>query len=122
MSFAHSLVPIALAYVGAHYLTLLAFQGQAIFYLASDPLGSGSDLFGTAEVAISYFLGATVIALIQVGLVVSGHVAGLVLSHDRALTVYSDRPQLAVPSQLWMLAVMVAFTIVALLLLLAGNG
>ena len=122
VSFAHSLVPIALAYVGAHYLTLLAFQGQAIFYLASDPLGSGSDLFGTAEVAISYFLGATLIALMQVGLVVSGHVAGLVLSHDRALTVYSDRPQLAVPSQLWMLAVMVVFTIVALLLLLAGNG
>ena len=56
--FAPSLVPIALAYVGAHYLTLLAFQGQAITYLASDPLGDGSDLFGTADVAISYFMGA----------------------------------------------------------------
>ena len=122
VSFAHSLVPISLAYVGAHYLTLLAFQGQAIAYLASDPLGSGSNLIGTADVAISYFMGATLIALIQVGLVVAGHVAGLVLSHDRALVVYSDRPQLAVPSQLWMLAVMIVFTIVALLLLLAGNA
>ncbi len=121
-SFAHSLVPIALAYVGAHYLTLLAFQGQAIVYLSSDPLGGGANLFGTADIAISYFLGATAIALIQVGLVVTGHVAGLVLSHERALVVYSDRPQLAVPSQLWMLAVMVVFTIVALLLLLAGNA
>ncbi len=121
-SFAHSLVPIGLAYVGAHYVTLLAFQGQAIVHLASDPLGSGKDLFGTAEVAISYFLGATLIALIQVGLVVCGHVAGLVLSHDRALVIYADRPRLAVPSQLWMLAVMIGFTIVALLLLLAGNA
>ena len=49
-AFAHSLVPIALAYVGAHYLTLLPFQGQAMAYLASDPLGDGSDLFGTADV------------------------------------------------------------------------
>ena len=38
-SFVHSLVPIALVYVGAHYLTFLLFQGQAIGYLASDPAG-----------------------------------------------------------------------------------
>ena len=37
--FAHSLVPIALAYVLAHYFSLLAYQGQAAAYLASDPLG-----------------------------------------------------------------------------------
>ena len=33
----------------AHYFTLLLYQGQAISYLASDPFGEGSDLFGTAE-------------------------------------------------------------------------
>ena len=48
-AFVHSLVPIALAYVAAHYFTLLLFQGQAMAYLASDPLGDGSDIFGTAE-------------------------------------------------------------------------
>ena len=35
--FVHSLVPIAAAYVGAHYFTLLLYQGQSLAYLASDP-------------------------------------------------------------------------------------
>ena len=61
-AFAHSLVPIALAYVAAHYLSLLAFQGQAIVFLASDPLGRGWDLFGTASSGIDYaILSATAI-------------------------------------------------------------
>jgi len=121
-SFAASLVPIALAYIAAHYLTLLAFQGQAMVYLASDPLGEGANLFGTAEVGINYFMGATLIALLQVGLVVTGHAAALAVAHDRALVMYDDDRGKAVPTQLWMLAVMVVFTICALLLLLAGNA
>ena len=48
-AFVHSLVPIAMVYVVAHYLTFLVFEGQAISYLASDPLGQGWDLFGTAR-------------------------------------------------------------------------
>ena len=55
-AFVHTLVPIALAYVAAHYFTLLLFQGQAIDFLASDPLGEGSDLFGTADSQIDYTL------------------------------------------------------------------
>ena len=120
--FAPSLVPIALAYVGAHYMTLLAFQGQAAVYLASDPLGDGADLFGTADVGISYFMGARLIQWLWVGLVVGGHVAALSLAHDRALVVYRDDQDKVVPSQLWMLAVMILFTISALLLLLSGNS
>ena len=53
-AFVHTLVPIALAYVAAHYFTLLLFQGQAVEFLASDPLGDGSDLFGTADSQIDY--------------------------------------------------------------------
>ena len=52
----HSLVPIAFAYVMAHYFTYLLFRGQAIVFLASDPLGDGSDLFGTANNQIDYGL------------------------------------------------------------------
>ena len=37
-----------MVYVAAHYLTFLLFEGQATFYLASDPFGEGWDLFGTA--------------------------------------------------------------------------
>jgi hypothetical protein len=121
-TFVHSLVPIALAYVAAHYLTLLVFQGQAIAFLASDPLGDGSNLFGTADRAIDYgVIGANATWYFQVGFVVAGHVTALTLAHDRALAVY-DRAKLAVRSQYWMLAVMIGFTSLALWLLSQANA
>ncbi len=120
-AFAHSLVPIALVYVMAHYLTYLLFRGQAIAFLASDPLGHGSDLFGTATKQIDYgVIGSRATWYWQVGFVVAGHVAGLTLAHDRALAMYSDARQ-AVRSQYWMLAVMVGFTSLALWLLSQAN-
>jgi hypothetical protein len=119
--FAHSLVPIALAYVAAHYFTYLLFRGQATIFLASDPLGDGSDLFGTATNQIDYgLIGATATWYWQVAFVVAGHVAGLTLAHDRALALYDDA-KLAVRSQYWMLAVMVGFTSLALWLLSQAN-
>jgi hypothetical protein len=51
-----------------------------------------------------------------VAFVVLGHVAALILAHDRALVLY-DNAKLAVRSQYWMLAVMVGFTTLALWLL-----
>jgi hypothetical protein len=115
--FVHSLVPIAAVYVAAHYLTFLIFEGQAISYLASDPFGQGWDLFGTVNSGIDY----TVFPqedtwYVQVAVVVVGHVAALMLAHDRALTLYGDA-RLAVRSQYWMLGVMVGFTSLALWLL-----
>jgi hypothetical protein len=121
-AFVHTLVPIALVYVMAHYLTELVFQGQAIQYLASDPLGHGWNLFGTAEAAIDYtVLGQTATWMLQVGFVIGGHVLGLVLAHDRALVLYRDGQQ-AVRSQYWMLGVMVGFTSLALWLLASLNS
>jgi hypothetical protein len=121
-AFVHSLVPIALAYVAAHYMTLLLFQGQAVSFLASDPLGDGSDLLGTADSQIDYTLiGADATWYWQVGFVVAGHVAGLTLAHDRALAMY-ERTREAVRSQYWMLAVMVGFTSLALWLLSQANA
>jgi hypothetical protein len=116
-SFIHTLVPIAMVYVAAHYLTFLLFEGQATFYLASDPFGEGWDLFGTADRAINYtYLSQNATWYVQVAVVVVGHVAALTLAHDRALALYRD-PKLAVRSQYWMLAVMVGFTSLALWLL-----
>jgi hypothetical protein len=115
--FVHSLVPIALAYVAAHYVSLLLFQGQALAPLASDPLGEGSNLFGTADWGIDLgFVSAEAFWYLQVGFVIVGHIAALALAHDRALTVYDD-PRLAARSQYWMLTVMVGFTTLALWLL-----
>jgi hypothetical protein len=119
--FVHTLVPIALAYVAAHYLTLLVFQGQAIVYLASDPLGNGSDIFGTAGRSIDYsVLSSNATWYLQVAFVVTGHVAALTLAHDRALAIYEDA-KLAVRSQYWMLVIMVGFTSLALWLLSQSN-
>jgi hypothetical protein len=116
-AFVHSLVPIAMVYVAAHYLTFLLFEGQAIRYLASDPFGQGWDIFGTASAAIDYsLLSQNGAWYAQVAFVVLGHVAALILAHDRALALY-DNPKLAVRSQYWMLAVMVGFTTLALWLL-----
>jgi hypothetical protein len=116
-SFVHTLVPIAMVYVAAHYLTFLVFEGQAVGYLASDPLGHGWDLLGTAASGIDYsVISQNGTWYLQVGFVVAGHVAALVLAHDRALTIYDDA-RLAVRSQYWMLAIMVGFTTLALWLL-----
>jgi hypothetical protein len=115
--FVHSLVPIALAYAAAHYVSLLVFQGQAIPQLASDPGGLGWDVFGTAAWGIDYgAVSAEVFWYVQLGFVLVGHVAALALAHDRALVVYDDA-RLATRSQYWMLAVMVGFTVLALWLL-----
>jgi hypothetical protein len=118
--FVHSLIPIALAYVVAHYFSLLMYQGQAMAYLVSDPLGQGSDLLGTATATIDYNLvGANGVWYVQVFALVIGHAAGLTLAHDRALVVY-ERARDATRSQYWMLAVMVAFTSLGLWLLSAA--
>ncbi len=120
-SFVHSLVPIAFVYAAAHYMTLLLFQGQAIWFLASDPLGEGDDFFGTADRAIDYgVIGANATWYWQVGFVVLGHVAALMLAHDRALALYKEAKD-AVRSQYWMLGIMVGFTTLALWLLSQAN-
>lgn len=120
-AFVHTLVPIALAYVLAHYLSLLLYQGQALGYLVSDPLGNGSDLLGTADWTIDYgVISATGIWYLQILVIVLGHIGALVLAHDRALAIFRGG-RAAVRSQLWMLAVMVAFTCLALWLISAAN-
>ena len=52
--FAHTLIPIAAAYLVAHYFSLLAYNGQDAVAAGLDPLGDGSDLFGGAGGAIDY--------------------------------------------------------------------
>src|SRR4029079_18035149 len=92
-AFAHSLIPIAFAYLLAHYFSLFVFQEQAQFtYLLSDPLGtSETDLFGTASGGIDFrLLSANAIWYVQVGALVVGHVLGLTLAHDRALVYWPD--------------------------------
>jgi hypothetical protein len=115
--FVHTLIPIAAAYLVAHYFSLLAYNGQALWSLANDPLGDGSNLFGGAGAGIDYsIVSATGIAYVQLSALVVGHVAALVLAHDRALVVYGSH-RAATASQIVMLVVMVVFTILGITLL-----
>ena len=120
--FAHSFIPIALAYLVAHYFSLFVFQEQAQFtFLLSDPLGDGSNIFGTASSGINYgLIGSTPIWYIQVGALVIGHVIALAIAHDRAIATYRNH-RVASRSQYWMLAMMVAFTTLGLYLLSQAN-
>ena len=117
--FVQSLVPIALVYAVAHYFTLLVIQGQYALPLASDPFGYGWDLFGTLDYApnIAPFAPNTV-WYVQVASLVAGHVAGLAIAHDRAVTILPERD--ALRSQYAMLGLMVVYTVGGLWLLSRG--
>jgi predicted outer membrane lipoprotein len=120
--FVHSFIPIALAYLVAHYFTLVLYQEQAQFtYLLNDPLGDGSNLFGLSMDPINYQLvGANAVSYIQVAALVIGHAAALVVAHDRAVAMFGDS-RVAARSQYWMLALMVGFTTLGLFLLSYAN-
>jgi hypothetical protein len=108
-AFVHSLVPIAIGYAVAHYFSFALFQGQEGVLLASDPFGRGWNLLGTDGMGIDYaFLGTGLIAAVQIGAIVLGHVLGVVAAHDRAAYLFRRR-QLR-RAQYPMLAAMVAFT------------
>ena len=117
--FAHSLVPIAAGYAIAHYFSLLLLDGQATWILASNPFGlPGVDLFGTYGRAVDYTaVSPRTIAYVQVAAIVLGHVVGVVLAHDRAVRESSRRSTAA---QVPLVAVMVAFTVGGLALLLSS--
>ena len=117
-SFTHTLVPIAFAYAFAHYFTLVIFEGQILFPTVSDPFGLGWDLFGTASRPVSFWLSPAWVWYIQVAAIVSGHVASVVLAHDRSLALF-PREQ-AARSQYAMLGLMVVLTVFGLTLL--GTG
>ena len=116
--FAHTLIPIAAGYLVAHYFSLLAFNGQDLWRLAADPLGPKQGGAGGRPIDYSV-VSATGIWYVQVGALLLGHVAGLVLAHDRALGVYGSA-RAATRSQVVMLVLMVSFTCLGLWLLSAA--
>ncbi len=106
-AFAHSLVPIALGYLIAHYFSLLVVEGPRTVSMAlgtdnapepAPPLGPGG------------------LAALQVIAVVTGHVLGVVAAHDRSVRLFP--PAKAVAGQLPLLALMITYTIGGLSLLL----
>ncbi|MEW2138725.1 hypothetical protein AB0892_19365 [Streptomyces sp. NPDC005409] len=106
-AFAHSLVPIALGYLIAHYLSLLVVEGPRTVSMA---LGTDN------APAAAPPLGPGALAALQVTAVVTGHVLGVVAAHDRSVRLFP--PAKAVAGQLPLLALMITYTVGGLSLLL----
>jgi hypothetical protein len=118
--FGHSIVPIIVGYIVAHYLTYLVEYGQQTFIQVSDPFSNGSDWFGTADWEPSYWFTyhPTLLASIKVLAVIIGHVIGVVAAHERAVRLLPKQHQLT--GQLPLLVAMIAFTVGGLLLLFSA--
>ena len=115
--FTFSLVPIALAYHLAHYLTFLLTQGQLLIPLLSDPFGFGWNLFGTADYQVDLNLvGARFAWYAAVIAIVAGHVIAVYLAHVVALKSMRNQ-RVAQRSQYPMLALMVGYTVISLWIL-----
>lgn len=117
--FAHTIVPIVVGYVIAHYWSLLVLVGQATVIRLSDPLGIGADWLGTAERGVDPTLAQPgLVAILQVAAIVGGHVVAVILAHDRAMRLFERRR--AIAGQVPFLVVMLAYTVGGLSLLFAS--
>lgn len=114
---AHSLAPIVVGYIFAHYLTFLVEKGQAAVILLGDPLGRGWQPFGAATPSLWLSEHPSLVAVLKVSFVVAGHVMAVVAAHDRALALLPRAHRLV--GQLAMLLLMVTYTFTGLYLLLS---
>ncbi|GBG38548.1 hypothetical protein [Mycobacterium montefiorense] len=117
---AHSLIPIVVGYIFAHYLSYLVERGQQAVIALADPLGHGWNLLGLAHLQVAYLLSQhpPVLATIKVACVVTGHIVAVIAAHDKALRLLPAGHQLT--GQLTMMVVMVGYTFTGLYLLFGG--
>ncbi|MEE6138670.1 hypothetical protein SKC41_20375 [Mycobacterium sp. 050128] len=117
---AHSLIPIVVGYIFAHYLSYLVERGQQAVIALADPFGHGWNLLGLAHLRVAYVLSQhpPLLAGIKVACVVTGHIVAVIAAHDRALRLLPAGHQLT--GQLTMMLVMVGYTFTGLYLLFGG--
>ncbi|SES43971.1 hypothetical protein SAMN05216199_3678 [Pedococcus cremeus] len=115
-AFAPSLIPIAAGYLVAHYWSLFVFEGVNGLARLSDPLGTGANWLGTAGIHPWHALiDPGLVATIQVVSIVTGHLLGVVVAHERAVSLFPRR--VAVTGQVPLLVLMVVYTVGGLTLL-----
>jgi hypothetical protein len=117
---AHSVVPIVIGYIVAHYLSYFVEIGTQTLIQASDPLSNGSDILGTSTWSVPYWLSyhPTFLADSKVAAVVVGHIVGVIAAHERAIKLLPKKHQLT--GQLPLLAAMIVFTVGGLYLLFSS--
>jgi len=115
--FVLTLVPIAIAYHLAHYVSFLLITGQYVIPLISDPLGYRWNLFGTAHYQVDTdLLSARVAWYLAVSFVVLGHVYAVYLAHVVAGRIFGSG-RAAFLSQIPMVLLMVLYTMASLWIL-----
>ncbi|CAN7264443.1 hypothetical protein [Mesorhizobium sp. LjNodule214] len=116
-----SIVPIALAYHIAHYLTALLVDGQYAIAALSDPFALGWNLFGTSEMQIEAGVVAGADSAwwlwnLQAGIIIAGHMLAVLVAHGLAWRLHPI-PARAALSQLPLTVLMIAYTVFGLWLL-----
>ncbi|MBD0323322.1 MAG: hypothetical protein ICV72_08045, partial [Aldersonia sp.] len=117
---AHSLIPIVVGYVLAHYLSYLVERGQDTLVALGDPLGRGWNVLWLHDIQPAYVFAEHpgVLAGTKVVCVLAGHIVAVIAAHDRALRLLPRAHQRT--GQLAMMLTMVGYTFLGLYLLLGG--
>jgi hypothetical protein len=107
-----SLIPIAVAYTLAHYLSLLLVEAPRGALLAVQQYGWAEGVQWNVVPIPEVIAGA------QVALILAGHVLGVVVAHDMALRAAPERPALAtLADELPVVLLMIGYTWAGLFLL-----
>lgn len=114
--YAYALLPIALFYHLAHNMEHLLMEGPKVVALVSDPFGWNWNLFGTANWSIPPLVSLDVLWIVQVVLVLVGHVYSLWIAHHASRQHFANVAS-ARRSQLPVLVAMIAFSVFSLWLL-----
>ena len=111
------LAPVGLGWSLAHYLSATLIDVQNFYALASDPLGRGWDLFGTASYLVDYRpLTVNETGWVQTVLLIAGSLGGALVVHDIAFT--TTRGRAAVRATYPLAAALVVASVGAFFLLL----
>ncbi len=111
----HTIIPIVVGYVIAHYFSFLLFQGQLAVILLANPLGTHAQISDVINYGV---ITTTGIALVQVAAVIIGHVLAVISAHDRSVALFPRAD--AVVGQLPLMVLMVGYTVGGLTLLFAA--
>jgi len=114
--YAYAMLPIALFYHIAHNMEHLLMEGPKVVAMISDPFGWGWNVLGTAGCRIPPLISLDKLWLVQVFLVLVGHVYSLWVAQRTSLRLFGSG-KAAFRSQLPMLGGMIAFSVFSLWLL-----
>lgn len=115
--FAYTLLPIALFYHLAHNATHIFYEWSKLVRLVSDPLGWGTDYFGTARAPLSALWSPESIWYLQVLLIIVGHIYGILVAQREAFRLFKGDRKASLRVHLVMMVGMVAMSMLSLWLL-----